>query len=468
MEQNNRREGGEHLTDEQLIYHGITEALREDRAIDHATARAIASQLHGGQASPLYALASSGAVVDGLRTELDTWRPEVPVELEPWLDALDEYIEQREDAGPIDGWHELWPTVPDREEDEPARPDEEGPPSGTSACAIGRSAVSVSVRLSGVADGAVATDAVTEINELDDFPWSDAARWNPADVARGDVAEGRYSTEELDGLFGEPVDEEVGAVGDLGWYGRIKHEDRAGGLILIQDEQGFRHVREALDDEALNAEWSAIRQEYETFHEQREAYERATAEPEPSPSGLSPRVWVGSLADYNNGHLYGVWMSATLEPEELEAATQFMLRHSSTPGAEEWAIMDYEGFGGYNVDEWTSFTTVSLIAQGVAEHGEAYAAWVEYVGDTSGRLLEPDAFHEDYLGEFDLVRDYVEQLLEETGIQQELDRALEVIPESIRRYVQVDVEMMARDWEIEGLHVVESGGGGVWVFSTHC
>jgi antirestriction protein len=159
-------------------------------------------------------------------------------------------------------------------------------------------------------------------------------------------------------------------------------------------------------------------------------------------------------------------MDATLEPEELEAATQFLLRNSLTPGAEEWAVMDYDGFGGYKVEEWTSFSTISLIAQGVAEHGDAYAAWVEYVGDTSGRLLEPEAFYEDYQGEFDSVHDYVEQYLEETGIQQELDRALEVIPESIRRYVQVDVEMMARDWEIEGLHVVEATGGGVWVFTA--
>lgn len=90
----------ERLTDAQLIYHGITEALRENRTIDHATARAIASQLHGGQASPLYALASSGALADGLRAELDTWRTDTPAGLEPWLDALDNYIEQRDDASP--------------------------------------------------------------------------------------------------------------------------------------------------------------------------------------------------------------------------------------------------------------------------------------------------------------------------------------------------------------------------------
>jgi hypothetical protein len=102
------------LTDEQLIRYHITEALREDRPIDHATVRAIASQLHGGQASPLYALASSGALVDGLRAELDTWRYETDTgpEVEPWLDAMDEYLQERGDPGPVEGWADLWPIPP--------------------------------------------------------------------------------------------------------------------------------------------------------------------------------------------------------------------------------------------------------------------------------------------------------------------------------------------------------------------
>jgi hypothetical protein len=273
---------GERPTDEQLIYHGITEALREDRPIDHGTARAIASQLHGGQDSPLYALASSGALVDDLRAELDAWRrQDTPVELEPWLDALDEYIEQREDAGPVDGWHELWPTAPGREDDEPANPYEERPPYGTSACTVGRAATGITVRLEHPAN---------EADEPETFPWADAATWSPSAIARDNVENARYSADELDTLFGECVNEQVGSVDELGWDGRVKHEDRPGGLILHQDEQGFRHVREALEDEALNAEWSAIQQEYETFYEQRDAYERATAEPELSPGGLSPRL----------------------------------------------------------------------------------------------------------------------------------------------------------------------------------
>jgi hypothetical protein len=109
------------MSDDDLIRYHITEALREQRPIDHATTRAIASQLHGGQASALYALASSGALVDGLPQELDSWRHSTtPVELEPWLDALDEYLDTREDnPDAVDGWQALWPARPESDDAAP-------------------------------------------------------------------------------------------------------------------------------------------------------------------------------------------------------------------------------------------------------------------------------------------------------------------------------------------------------------
>jgi antirestriction protein len=478
----------ERLTDEQLIHYGITEALREERSIDHATARAIAAQLHGGQASALYVLASSGALVEGLGYELDAWRTDdTPVEVEPWLDALSEYLDSRDDPNPIDGWHQLWPTGPERDDDEPDTGDEERPPYGTWACAIGRHMLSASLDTGQAEDDEtearqtlferISAAGVTTLGEIgtvgardqedepDDFPWVDAATWSSAEVARDNFDEPRHPPDELDVLFGEQPDEEVGSVDELGWYGLVKHEGRPGGLILIQDEQGFRHVREAPNDAALDVQWAAIQQDYQTFYEQRDAYEAATAESSDGPSGHSPRIWVGSLADYNNGQLYGVWMDATLEPDELQAAAQFMLRIGDTPGAEEWAIMDHEGFGGYEVEEYTSFTTVSCIAQGVAEHGEAFAAWVDIVGDSSGDLLDPQCFRDHYEGTYDSIEKYVEYILQETGFYGQLDRALEVIPEDLRRHVKVDVEDVAEEWA-QWLHVAEAGDGKVHVFDA--
>lgn len=450
----------ERLTDDQLIHLHITEALREERPIDHATARAIASQLHGGQASPLYALSSSGAVVDGLRSELDAWREDnaTGVEVEPWLDALDEYLEARDDPNAIEGWHGLWPTPPVAES-----PDDE---------AVERAALMDRISAAGVTTlGQVATVGTAEPlhagteqgDEPDDFAWSDAAEWRQVAVLASDYAERQYSDPELDALFGEQPAEAIGSVDDLGWYGLAKHEGQPGGLILIQDNQGFRRIRDVPNDDALEVQWAVIQQEYERFYEQRDAYEQATNPANDAPSGHNPQIWVASLSDYNRGNLYGVWLDATLDPDELENAVAFMLRNSPSRDAEEYAIFDADEFGGYNVSEYVNLKTVSRIAQGVAAHGPAFAEWVDLVGEQSDELLTDEAFQDHYDGEWDSLEDYVAYALDETGFSGELDRALAGLPEDLRRYVKVDTEGIAEEWA-QGLHVVERGDGKVWVF----
>ena len=472
MEQHSQPTNQEHVTDDQRIHHGIIEALRDDRPIDHATARAIAARLHGGQASPLYALASSGALVAGLGDELDTWRQDerAGLEVEPWLDALDEYVTSRASApDPVDGWANLWPGDPPRDTEAGAeaeiaairellRPVSEVEPEGFDAfTGVLRSISTGSVRTL----GEVATvTSVGSDDEIDDFPWIDAAEWRASEAARDSLTEPRYSEEEMTALFRLEPDDQVGSVWQIGWYGLLRHQDKPGGLILTTDTHGFRHVRQAEDNGTLEQMWAGIRSDYDIYLTQRDAYELATDMTEQSPSGLNPQIWVGSLADYNNGRLHGVWMDATLEPDELEAATQFMLRNGYTPGAEDWAIMDHQDFGGYNVGEYASFRAVSLIAQGIALHGPAFGKWVEHVGEQSESLLTTERFNDHYQGEFDSAEDFVDYYLSETD---SLD-FMRFMPDSVKHYIKVDLEMYARDWQSEGLLVEELETGRVAVF----
>lgn len=69
-----------------------------------------------------------------------------------------------------------------------------------------------------------------------------------------------------DALFGEQSPEEIGSVHELGWFGLVRHEGRPGGLVLQQDEQGFRHVWETDSDEELQQRWSAVNEGYEHFY----------------------------------------------------------------------------------------------------------------------------------------------------------------------------------------------------------
>ena len=103
------------VQDETFIRYGIMAAAREERLIGDATARVIAAQLHSGQISALCSLAATGAIVEGLEAQL---RPDnLPVEVGPWIEALEEYIRTWGDRGPIDGWPTLWPTPPTERHD---------------------------------------------------------------------------------------------------------------------------------------------------------------------------------------------------------------------------------------------------------------------------------------------------------------------------------------------------------------
>jgi len=92
--------------DERVIHDGIQAAGAEDRPIDNRTARYIAGQLHSGQASALYALASSGAITDEVMGELVHERTVQTTPVQVWIDALIAYCVQRPDHGPVEGWVE--------------------------------------------------------------------------------------------------------------------------------------------------------------------------------------------------------------------------------------------------------------------------------------------------------------------------------------------------------------------------
>lgn len=167
----------------------------------------------------------------------------------------------------------------------------------------------------------------------------------------------------------------------------------------------------------------------------------------------TPRIYVACLAAYNNGILHGAWIDADQSSDELHEAVQRMLTASPMPGAEEWAIHDYEGFGELRLSEWESFERVSAVAQGIAEHGAAFTAWLSY--DES---CDPDvsAFEDAYRGEWDSLRAYAEDYAEQTGMYDAAEK-------SGSHYVVVDIDMLTRDLEIE-LYTAESDHHTVYVF----
>jgi len=173
----------------------------------------------------------------------------------------------------------------------------------------------------------------------------------------------------------------------------------------------------------------------------------------------SPRIYVASLADYNVGRLHGIWLDANRDHGELQADVRDMLADSPEPGAEEYAIHDYEGFGDARLAEYDSLELVSRIACGIAAHGPAFAAWARIQEGDEAAL---DRFEEAYLGHHESEQAYAEQLIDDLGYQQLLDAS---VPASLRPYARIDIDALARDMQLDGdLHFYPAEDGSVWVF----
>ena len=168
----------------------------------------------------------------------------------------------------------------------------------------------------------------------------------------------------------------------------------------------------------------------------------------------SIRIYVACLAAYNNGKLHGTWINADQEPEDILTEINKMLSESPEPGAEEWGIFDHEGFCGVSISEYESLETVSALARYIDEHGKLGAALYEYAGtiDAAKKTME-----ECYQGEFESMRDWAEDLLDQSG-------QLDSLPENLRYYF--DYESFARDCELSGEIFTIEIGGKVHVFSA--
>ena len=174
-----------------------------------------------------------------------------------------------------------------------------------------------------------------------------------------------------------------------------------------------------------------------------------------------PRIYVASLADYVAGRLHGSWLEVSGDADELAEGVAAMLAGSRLPGAEEWAIHDYEGFGPLRLGEYETLETVARLARAIAEHGPAPMHWADLVSNTDEATL--DEFDNVYQGHWESLTAFADSLWDDCGYEGVLD---EVIPEGLRSYVRFDAEAYARDLELGGFIVSSEGDGGVYIFGA--
>lgn len=168
----------------------------------------------------------------------------------------------------------------------------------------------------------------------------------------------------------------------------------------------------------------------------------------------SPRIYVACLAAYNTGRLHGQWIDANQSPEELAEDVKAMLAASPVPHAEEFAVHDYEGFGGAKVDEHASLKSVAELAALVVDYGDAAVAALAYF---AGLEEAREAVTERYQGSASSLAEWAETYLDESG-------QLETVPDAFRSYI--DFERYATDLQLGGEIVAVEHNGAVHVFGS--
>ena len=110
-----------------------------------------------------------------------------------------------------------------------------------------------------------------------------------------------------------------------------------------------------------------------------------------------PLVWIGCLAAYNSGRLYGEWVEIPDDAEDLKEEIKRVLSKSPEPMAEEWAFMDYSDVPS-TFGENPDLEELCEYARLYNEHGEAITAFIEIYGVDN---LSEQSFEDSYRGCWD-------------------------------------------------------------------
>ncbi|MBK8912986.1 MAG: antirestriction protein ArdA [Phycisphaerales bacterium] len=174
----------------------------------------------------------------------------------------------------------------------------------------------------------------------------------------------------------------------------------------------------------------------------------------------TPRIYVASLADYNAGRLHGRWIEADQSAEDIREEIHAMLGESTEAVTEDWAIHDYEHFGGLRLNEFEDIDHVAAVARGIVEHGAVFAGLVSHFGGTQSVDEAERHIEEGYRGAFDRLADYAQEMIEDC-----YSDAIKALPEFIR--YRIDYEGIANDLEMGGDIFTVECNHQIHVFDAH-
>ena len=158
------------------------------------------------------------------------------------------------------------------------------------------------------------------------------------------------------------------------------------------------------------------------------------------------RIYVASLSDYNSGRLFGKWLDLVdyADAEDVNSAIVEMLDESEEPGAEEFAIHDYEGFAGFKIGEYDRLEDVFKLHEALEEleyDAVPFVLWAENQGYSPLDAVDNvESFREAFIGQTN-VSDYAYEYVQDCVFTPET-------PEMLKNYF--NYEAFARDLVLGG------------------
>jgi antirestriction protein len=143
------------------------------------------------------------------------------------------------------------------------------------------------------------------------------------------------------------------------------------------------------------------------------------------------QIYVACLAAYNAGRLHGAWIDVDADADAMAADVAAMLAKSPIPGAEEYAVHDYDDFP--NMGEYPGFDAIAETAALVeiaADIGLSADDFVRVAKNWHGDAADiRDALENLFCGVYDSFRDFADELA---------DDLLHNVPDDAARYFDYD------------------------------
>lgn len=129
-----------------------------------------------------------------------------------------------------------------------------------------------------------------------------------------------------------------------------------------------------------------------------------------------PKIFVACLDSYHNRKVYGVWINATQEVEEIKRQISIMLSGShylepdAYPAPRMYAIHAQEGFYNLHLDVHANIEDIRAQALFIAKHGELGAKLIAHYEGTLEAAEE--VINHRYQGEYKSQLEYATQLFD--------------------------------------------------------